>query len=204
KDVYWNELCKQVLPSFKLLEIVEKYDMLIDLSKNIYDDKLIVEMISLVMVLLSKGMKLIINCKKPYKLQLDEIPFTKCVDIINCSMIDANILWLDTAQNMTTKNIIAIISNKLYQSTNFKNSSSKCWVLMNNPISKEIKIEDVIKGSPYKKVSPVNSRNCVFLKNILDESDELLINSHSVLYKFLIIIGSSMALLFIFLMYCKI
>lgn len=105
-DIYSNEIHKK-------LGITHTYDVLVDLSKHMYDSKNIDIVIAILVVLHKTGSKIIVNGKNPKIIQLTDNLINN-INKLFYSMTDVNNIMFEKGLELSDGRVIIITSQKLY------------------------------------------------------------------------------------------
>jgi hypothetical protein len=163
---YQNELINNIDIDFS------KYDMLADLSKTIYDNNNINNMLAIILVLQTFGTKIILNGKKCKFIDTSNV-FCDNVNMLSFLMADCSMLNIYEAKKLTNKKIIVLSEinkiNDVYDDNNFQDDI--VYVSLNNyHILKKI-YNNYYIGSVFHTQKIYHNFNV--LKEILYNSEEL-------------------------------
>ena len=161
---------------------LSKYNIFIDLSRNIYNDKLIQDMISIIIIVNNKKGDIIINAKRPYKLILNpNLDFCNLVHTIFENMIDSKKLEIAKISNVNDngKKMMIIAHENIIINNDIDYKNYDMWILKR---CKLIKKSDYIVGTIFGNITKTNYK-LNKLKEIIEKSDEFNHNIFYVYYK---------------------
>jgi len=149
----------------------DEYDVLLDLSQQAFNGKLIINFTSFVLVLSELNMKLFVNCRKPYILDINnQINLCDKIDIVYNSMIDSVDLNIEKIKKLTNKKIFIITCSHNLIKDYENDQNIKSHVLTYN---KKIKtLNNKTSGKIYEKENSIKLKKFTVLKKIFNESYE--------------------------------
>lgn len=166
----FTENLEQYKQAFDVINIdYSQYDVFVDFSKSVYDNKNIDMLIAVLTVLNGMGLKIIINGKRCHVKNFTQ-DFCNNINILSFSMIDCDILNFKSARLLTNKKLLVIADENKIQNIDQQNIDD-IFIVLNKFGKLKQKTDNLYVGSLlYKHVQKTNKRD--FMK-ILHNSVEL-------------------------------
>ena len=168
---------------------IKDFDVVIDMSKSIYDNGFLKTVINVCILVISCGNKIIINAYKPFVLKMGYSDSTGLIDIIETikgATYNYKTIKVDEVLKLTDKKII-IMTDKDF-STDLKSIylwNLKYGPLIHNPENRRLTGSLALERKSFRKKK--FNKNRMIIKSILDNSKEL-VESYNIVLEYAILI----------------
>jgi hypothetical protein len=159
-------------------EIMESHDIVLDMSKNMFEGGLLKSIILLILTTLDLNKRIIINSYNPFEVNIDKNEkLTNIIDKIRDSASFNKEIKIDKIRDITKDKII-IITNKSLQ---VFDENTRICTLVQGKVYEKKRDKEIYKIGIIPK--PINKRRKIFeikrssLIEILDNSEELKVNN---------------------------
>mgnify|MGYP005839504497 CR=1 FL=1 len=172
-------------------EITDSHNLVLDMSKNMFDRGLLKSIILIILTTLNSNKKIIINAYNPFELNIEKNDkLTSIIDKIKESAYFNKEIKIDKIREITKDKIILITTDNL----EVFDENTRICTLVQDKVYEKKRNKEIYKIGIIQK--PINKRRVLFelkrknLIEILNDSDELKVNNTPLYLFFLILIIS--------------